>query len=51
MAIFEEGLEALACMKCQSLNRLELDHNHVCCRDCNATYKIMDGVLDLMPLN
>lgn len=49
MAIFEAGLEALACLKCQSLNSLELDRNQVCCRDCHAAYKIMDGVLDLMP--
>ena len=51
MAIFEAGIEALSCLKCQSLKSLELDHNQVCCRDCHATYKIIDGVLDLMPLN
>ena len=51
MTFFKEGIAALACTKCQSLHSLELDNHQVCCRDCRATYKIIDGVLDLMPPN
>jgi SAM-dependent methyltransferase len=47
--IFEQGLRAVVCMNCQSVTKLNLQDDQVCCRDCNATYKIIDGVLDLMP--
>ncbi|MFX1555504.1 MAG: class I SAM-dependent methyltransferase [Promethearchaeota archaeon] len=49
--VFEAGIRAVACMNCQSVNRLELQDDQVRCQDCNATYKIIDGVLDLMPPN
>jgi SAM-dependent methyltransferase len=47
--IFEPGIRAVACTNCQSVTKLKLQDNQVRCRDCNATYKIIDGVLDLMP--
>ena len=47
--IFEAGLRAVACPHCRSISRLELEDSQVCCRDCNAIYWIVDGVLDLMP--
>jgi SAM-dependent methyltransferase len=49
MPIFELGIRAVACMNCQSVTKLILQDDHMRCRDCNATYKIIDGVLDLMP--
>jgi SAM-dependent methyltransferase len=47
--IYEPGIRALACTNCRSVSKLELQDNQVRCPDCNATYKIIDGVLDLMP--
>jgi SAM-dependent methyltransferase len=47
--IFEPGIRAVACTNCQSVTKLKLQDDQVRCRDCNATYKIIDGVLDLMP--
>ena len=47
--IFEAGVRAVACTNCQSVNKLKLQDDQIRCRDCNATYKIIDGVLDLMP--
>jgi SAM-dependent methyltransferase len=38
-------------MNCHSVTKLILQDDQVCCRDCNASYKIIDGVLDLMPPN
>ena len=46
--IFEPGIRAVACSNCQSVNKLNLQDDQMRCRDCNATYKIIDGVLDLM---
>jgi uncharacterized protein YbaR (Trm112 family) len=47
--VFEAGMRAVPCTNCQSVTKLKLQDNHVRCQDCNATYKIIDGVLDLMP--
>jgi SAM-dependent methyltransferase len=47
--IFEAGMRAVACANCRSVNKLKLQDDQVRCRDCNATYEIIDGVLDLMP--
>jgi len=33
------------------MHELPVQDDQLCCRDCNATYKIIDGVLDLMPPN
>jgi SAM-dependent methyltransferase len=49
MPIFEPGIRAMACMNCQSVTKLELQDDQMRCQECNATYKIIDGVLDLMP--
>jgi SAM-dependent methyltransferase len=49
MPIFEAGIRAVACTNCQSVNELELQDDQLRCRNCNATYNIIDGVLDLMP--
>jgi SAM-dependent methyltransferase len=49
MPIFEPGIRAVACTNCQSVTKLKLQDDQMRCRDCNATYKIIDGVLDLMP--
>jgi SAM-dependent methyltransferase len=38
-------------MNCQSVNKLKLQDNQIHCLDCNGTYEIIDGVLDLMPSN
>lgn len=47
--IFEPGIRAVACTNCQSVTKLKLQDDQMRCQDCNATYKIIDGVLDLMP--
>lgn len=47
--IFEPGIRAVACTNCQSVTELELQDDQIRCRDCNATFNIIDGVLDLMP--
>jgi SAM-dependent methyltransferase len=47
--IFEPGIWAVACANCQSVTRLKLQDDQIHCGDCNATYNIIDGVLDLMP--
>jgi len=47
--IFEQGIRALACPNCRSATKLELQDDQMRCQDCGATYKIIDGVLDLMP--
>jgi len=39
----------VACTNCQSVTELELQDDQIRCRDCNATFNIIDGVLDLMP--
>ena len=49
MPIFEAGIRAAACTNCQSANKLKLQEDQIRCRDCTATYQIIDGVLDLMP--
>ncbi len=49
VSIFEPGIRALACTNCQSVTELELQDDQIRCRDCNATFNIIDGVLDLMP--
>jgi SAM-dependent methyltransferase len=41
----------VACINCQSVAKLKRQEDQIRCRDCNATYKIIDGVLDLMPPN
>jgi SAM-dependent methyltransferase len=46
---FERAIRAVACTNCQSATKLELQDDQIRCRDCDATYKIIDGVLDLMP--
>jgi SAM-dependent methyltransferase len=50
MPIFEPGIKALACSNCRSANKLVLQDDQFRCRECSATYRIIDGVLDLMPL-
>jgi SAM-dependent methyltransferase len=47
--IFEPGIRALACTNCQSVTKLILQDDQIRCRDCSASYRIIDGVLDLMP--
>ena len=47
--IFEPGIRAVVCANCQSVTELELQDDQIRCRDCNATFNIIDGVLDLMP--
>jgi uncharacterized protein YbaR (Trm112 family) len=47
--IFERAIRAVACANCQSVTKLKLEDDQLRCRDCNATYEIIDGVLDLMP--
>jgi SAM-dependent methyltransferase len=47
--IYEPGIQAVVCTNCQSVNKLKLQDDHVLCRDCDASYKIIDGVLDLIP--
>jgi SAM-dependent methyltransferase len=47
--IFEPGIRAVACANCQSVTKLKLQDDQLRCRDCNASYRIIDGVLDLMP--
>jgi SAM-dependent methyltransferase len=49
VSIFEAGIRAVACTNCQSVSKLMLQDDQMRCRDCKATYKIIDGVLDLMP--
>jgi len=48
-SIFETGIQILVCPNCQSANKLERLDDQICCQNCNATYKILDGVLDLLP--
>ena len=47
--IFEPGIRAVACTNCQSVTKLILQDDQIRCRDCSASYRIIDGVLDLMP--
>jgi len=47
--IYKPGIRVVVCTNCQSINALKLQDDQIRCRDCNATYKIIDGVLDLMP--
>ena len=47
--ILEAGIRALACPNCRSATRLKLQDDQLRCTDCKATYRIVDGVLDLMP--
>ena len=47
--IFEPGIRAVACTNCQSVTKLKLQDDQLRCRDCSASYRIIDGVLDLMP--
>lgn len=47
--IFEPGIRAVACANCRSVAALKLQDDQLRCRDCNAIYKIIDGVLDLVP--
>jgi SAM-dependent methyltransferase len=47
--IFEPGIRAVACTNCHSVTKLILQDDQIRCRDCNASYRIIDGVLDLMP--
>ena len=49
--VFESGIQAVECMNCHSATKLELKDDQLRCPDCNASYKIIDGVLDLMPPN
>ncbi len=49
VSIFESGLRALACMNCHSVAKLERQADQLHCRACHASYRIIDGVLDLMP--
>jgi SAM-dependent methyltransferase len=49
VSIFERAIRAVACASCQSVTQLKLEDDQLRCRDCNATYEIIDGVLDLMP--
>jgi SAM-dependent methyltransferase len=49
--IYEPGIRVVACTNCPSVNKLKLHDNQIHCLDCNATYEIIDGVLDLMPPN
>ena len=51
MSIFEAGIRALVCPNCQSITKLILQDDQIRCRDCNASYRVIDGVLDLMPPN
>ena len=47
--IFEPGIRAVICTNCRSVTKLELQDDQIRCRDCSASYRIIDGVLDLMP--
>jgi SAM-dependent methyltransferase len=47
--IYEPGIRAVACANCQSVTKLILQDDQVRCRDCSASYRIIDGLLDLMP--
>jgi SAM-dependent methyltransferase len=49
VAIIEPGILAVACMNCRSATQLSLSDDQLHCRDCGASYRIIDGVLDLMP--
>jgi uncharacterized protein YbaR (Trm112 family) len=45
VAIFEPGIRAVACMNCRSATQLSLLDDQLHCRECNASYRIIDGVL------
>ena len=48
---FEAGLRTMVCINCGSEQRLVLQADKVRCQECNATYEIIDGVLDFLPTN